>query len=174
LCDDCEFLQWGSFQTQSTFSTQGLQYVDRIDGWWVSGNLASAAEINALEASGGTATYAGHVIGTVLTRNEGFSTRTATGDLLMQWSFASRTGNLSINNFDGKSFNTPDGIAQRNTAINQFDGVLTGGGLSGSAAGSFVRGPNSPVQGVIGNWRVGGSGYSATGIFGGTQAPNTQ
>jgi hypothetical protein len=51
--------------------------------------------------------------------------------------------------------------------------------MTGSANGSFVRGPlnfnndhrpipGSTPQGVIGNWNVGSERYSATGIFAGS------
>jgi hypothetical protein len=43
--------------------------------------------------------------------------------------------------------------------------------MTGNATGSFVRGPLSPAQGVIGNWNVGSSTYKATGIFAGSGTP---
>jgi hypothetical protein len=178
LCDDCDFMEWGSFQTQVTFSNgaDSTEYVDRIDGWWVSGNLTSVSELNALDVLGATATYNGRAIGTVLLQDGAYrNTYTATGDLLMFWSFRDRQGNLTISNFDGRTFGTlPSGLTQPNRALNQFGGTLTAEGLNGQAIGSFVRGPSSAAQGVIGNWRIGGGGYSATGIFGGVQTPATQ
>jgi len=55
-------------------------------------------------------------------------------------------------------------------------------GMTGSATGSFVRGPNnfsggqpirgSTPQGVIGNWNVGSGRYNATGIFAGSIKDN--
>ena len=75
------------------------------------------------------------------------------------------------------------------TGKNQFGGPLSIAGelpnnlselngMTGSATGSFVRGPinfndgrpisGSTPQGVIGNWNVGSERYSATGIFAGS------
>ena len=56
-------------------------------------------------------------------------------------------------------------------------------GMTGSANGSFVRGPDnfknngetksgSTPQGVIGNWNVGSGRYNATGIFAGSIKDN--
>ena len=46
--------------------------------------------------------------------------------------------------------------------------------MNGFAQGSFVKGPSSPAQGVIGNWNVGNTSnhYSATGIFAGSGNPH--
>jgi hypothetical protein len=70
---------------------------------------------------------------------------------------------------------------------NQFSGSLSGvdlpenlSNLSGTANGSFVRGPTnfdtttgraikgSTPQGVIGNWSVDSGNYTAAGVFGGS------
>ena len=64
--------------------------------------------------------------------------------------------------------------------VNRFSGDLSGvnlpdslSGMTGFAQGSFVKGPSSSAQGVIGNWSVGTSSnhYSATGVFAGQRQP---
>ena len=176
FCEDCAFFEWGTFSTEVSFSNgQGTtQYIDRINGWWVSGDLASTSEIDKFAASGAEATYNGDVVGSVIQGNDG-RTYTATGNLWMGWNFATRSGELQINNFDGdKNFGTgPGNLKQVPSGANQFTGSLAGSGLTGSTTGSFVRGNDSPVQGVMGDWNVSGSGYRATGIFAGTQTPAT-
>jgi hypothetical protein len=82
---------------------------------------------------------------------------------------------------------TPGELAGKN----QFNGSLSGvdlpenlSDLSGSANGAFVRGPTnfnsvdgkkaipgSVPQGVIGNWTVDSSRYTAGGVFGGAIRP---
>ena len=169
LCDDCSFLEWGAFTTTVNFSNGGksFQYRDPITGWWVSGDLASSAEIDDLWASKATATYDGHVLGTVI---NGSRTYDATGDLWMKWEFGNRAGELAISKFDGnRSFGTGPGGLTQVPGANQFGGNLSGSDLNGRATGSFVRGPNGPAQGVIGNWNVSSGNYRATGAFAGTQ-----
>ena len=179
-CHDCSFLEWGTFTTEVAFSDgpESTQYIDKINGWWVSGDLASPTEIDKLAALGATASYNGQVMGAVIRGNEGL-TYGAAGDLWMGWDFAKRSGELEISNFDNRSFGTgAGGLTQvpgpnQSSFINQFSGTFTGEGLTGGATGSFVRGPDGPAQGVIGNWNVQGSGYRATGVFKGTQVPAT-
>ncbi len=176
ICSQCEFVGWGGFATEVAFSNgpATTNYVDRISGWWVSGNLSSPVEIDALAALGATANYNGHVIGSVLSAGEAYN---AAGDLWMGWNFAQRSGELTISNFDNRSFGTgPGGLTQPNPSVNQFGGTLNQLGgtasnsvISGNATGSFVRGPGDPTRGVIGNWHASGGGYRATGIFAGSK-----
>ena len=143
-----------------------------------------------------TASYEGHAIGNVATNigGNGWVTYVATGDMYMDWDFNARSGNLSIYHFDrsitpggltfGGTMTTPGELTGKNT----FGGPLSLSGdlpnnlnelngMTGSATGSFVRGPfnndgrpvsGSTPQGVIGNWNVGSERYSATGIFAGS------
>jgi hypothetical protein len=179
LCDQCAFFEWGTFSTEVSFSNgQGTtQYIDQIAGYWVSGDLASTSQIDKLAKLGAPATYNGYVLGNVIIGNDG-RTYNATGDLFMGWNFGTRSGELQISNFDNQNFEgglTFGGdLTQVPSGANQFTGSLSGSSLTGSATGSFVRGPDSPVQGVIGDWNVSRSGYRATGIFAGTQLPATQ
>ena len=169
ICNNCEYIGWGGFTTEAAFSNgpDTTQYVDRINGWYVSGDLSSPTEIDALAALGATATYSGHVIGSVISDAGRYN---AAGNLSMGWNFAQRSGELTISNFDNRSFGTgPGGLTQPNPLVNQFSGSLSGSDLAGNARGSFVRGPNDPTRGVIGNWNVSGGAYRATGIFAGSK-----
>jgi hypothetical protein len=181
ICEDCSFLKWGAFTTTVAFSDPNeenpdatVHYVDRIAGWWVSGDLASTEEIESLWLGNATATYNGHVLGTV--NNDG-DIYAAAGKLWMEWDFHARSGELEIRNFDHQP-TFGGGLTQVPNANemgykNQFGGSLSGEGLRGSVTGSFVRGPSSPAQGVIGNWNVRGQqeNYQATGIFAGSGTP---
>jgi hypothetical protein len=74
------------------------------------------------------------------------------------------------NKFEGPLSLTNENLPENLSELN---------GMTGSANGSFVRGPinfnndhrpiqGSTPQGVIGNWNVGSERYSATGIFAGS------
>ena len=173
----------------------GPQYTDNIHlGWWVAGDVIDQSDL----PTDMTASYEGHAIGNVATNigGNGWVTYVATGDMYMDWDFNARSGNLSIYHFDrsitpggltfGGTMTTPGELTGKNT----FGGPLSLSGdlpnnlnelngMTGSATGSFVRGPSNfnndgrPVsgstpQGVIGNWNVGSERYSATGIFAGS------
>jgi hypothetical protein len=120
----------------------------------------------------------------------GWVTYTTKGDMVMTWDFGAHGGDLTISKFDtqhidgGLTF-TGHMTAPGEVGFNQFGGTLSGkdlpdnlSDLSGSANGSFVRGPDnfrdgkpnskSVPQGVIGNWTVDSGRYTAGGIFGGS------
>ena len=144
----------------------------------------------------GNASYTGKAIGNVSNDmgGNGWVTYVSTGDMGMDWNFASRTGNFEITHFDtsvtpaGLSFGGPmcaPGVAGCGATAGNFGGPISGQlpngiGISGAASGSFVRGPQnygttgtaiprSIPQGIIGNWNVGSSHYNATGIFAGSR-----
>jgi hypothetical protein len=197
FCKDCDFLQWGAWGTRVNFSNpDDSQFTDNIHlGWWVAGDVIDQSDL----PTDMTASYEGHAIGNVATNigGNGWVTYVATGDMYMDWDFNARSGNLSIYHFDRSV--TPGGLTFSGTMTtpgelsgkNKFEGPLSLtnenlpdnlselNGMTGSANGSFVRGPlnfnndhrpipGSTPQGVIGNWNVGSERYSATGIFAGS------
>jgi hypothetical protein len=217
FCSDCNFLQWGFFYTQGSFEDQTghppttVQRNVSILGWWAAGDIPPVGQLPFT----GTATYSGDAIATVATdlfstgysiANQGFTegptngwtTYVATGELDMNWNFATKSGDLTISKFDTQHFGT-DGLtftgnmcAPGVTACgtntpggNHFGGALNGQlpenlvsltdrALEGFALGSFARGPEnigagSIPQGVIGNWGVGNDHYMASGIFAGAR-----
>ena len=202
ICKQCDFLQWGAFGTRVVFSNNdGPVYVDNIHlGWWVAGDVIDNSDL----PTDASASYAGHVVGNVSTNigSNGWQTYVATGDMDMNWDFNSRSGDLTISKFDRSI--TPGGLTftgemsapgEVATGKNKFGGPLTLAndnlpenlsdlnGMTGSANGSFVRGPDnfknngeiksgSTPQGVIGNWNVGSGRYNATGIFAGSIKDN--
>jgi hypothetical protein len=139
-------------------------------GWWVAGELT---DVDTLAAMGGTATYNGSVHGTVINAGQTYD---ASGKLTMGWSFADRSGDLTISNFDQRTYRA-DNLSQPNQNINQFGGSLKQidgpsiGLTSGSATGSFVNNGSVAAGGVMGNWGVEGDRYKATGVFGGSGTP---
>ena len=161
ICKQCDFLQWGAFGTRVEFSNNdGPVYVDNIHlGWWVAGDVIDNSDL----PTDASASYGGHVIGNVSTNigSNGWQTYVATGDMDMNWDFNSRSGDLTISKFDRSI--TPGGLTftgemsapgELATGKNKFGGPLTLAndnlpenlsdlnGMTGSANGSFVRGPD--------------------------------
>ncbi len=164
---ECRFMEWGWWGTSTEFEGDGLAG-PRSDyahlGTWVAGDITPAAEL----PTTGTGSYAGHAVGTVVAAQPGGGNAryVAAGQLRVDYDFGSRSGDLSINRFDGKSFGgrIAGGVAQDGVG-NRFRGNLSGSGLTGSADGAFARGPQGNAQGVLGAFNVRGSGYRATGNF---------
>jgi hypothetical protein len=190
LCEECDFFTWGSWNGRAVFNDGTPGNINGIArGWWIAGDIIDQSDL----PFDGSATYEGGAIADVANNlnGEGWVTYTAKGDMLMTWDFGTRDGDLTISKFDtghidgGLTFTghmtTPGELEGKN----QFNGSLSGvdlpknlSDLSGSANGSFVRGPinfdghnavkGSVPQGVIGNWSVQSEVYGAAGIFGGS------
>jgi trimeric autotransporter adhesin len=201
FCSDCSFLRWGSWSTHVVFDSGGSPATNAEatgqgntnvfgHGWWISGDVIDQSDM----PTDGSASYTGKAIGDVASNlgDMGWVTYTAKGDMVMTWDFGRRSGDLTISNFDSKNFDggltfTGTMTAPGEVGLNQFGGTLSGkdlpdnlSDLTGSANGSFVRGPDnfnsdgriisgSKPQGVIGNWTVDSSKYTAGGIFGGSR-----
>jgi hypothetical protein len=184
-------MKWGAWETQISFdngssSNEGQTHVTAI-GFWVAGNMTSTAELDDLRSKNVTASYGGTAVATVannLDDHGQWDVYVASGDMNMDWNFGQRKGNLEISNFDaghidgGLTFQGQ--MSTPGTLKNKFGGDLSLtssdlpsnlNDLQGFAQGSFVKGPNHPAQGVIGNWSVGGANYGATGIFAGGKTP---
>lgn len=164
---NCNYMNWGWWGTQTQFVDDSLPGGSRTDfvhlGTWATGDIPAAAEL----PTSGSGTFRGHAIGNVARSTEGgVAQYIAVGNLAMTYDFGERSGLLSIDNFDSRSFSgTMTGAA----ADNRFSGALSGSGLAGQAVGSFARGPASVAQGVLGTFNVGSGGYNATGTFMGSQ-----
>jgi hypothetical protein len=193
FCEDCSFFTWGGWNSHLVFNDGGQGNSNIFaHGWWIAGDIIDQSDL----PFDGSATYEGGAIADVANNlnGEGWVTYTAKGDMVMTWDFGTRDGDLTISNFDTKNIDggltftghmtTPGQLEGKN----QFNGSLSGvdlpenlSDLSGSANGSFVRGPlnfvdgkavkGSTPQGVIGNWKVGSERYNAAGVFGGAIKP---
>ena len=166
ICSNCDFLRWGKLDVHLNYRDTSNLFAG---GWWVAGELTTVSDIDTLAALGANATYNGSVQGTVINAGEIYD---ASGGLTMNWSFAGRSGDLNISNFDQRSYSTgPNGLSQPTRDVNQFGGSLkqTEGpdiGLrSGSVTGSFVNNGSVAAGGVMGKWGVDGANYRATGVL---------
>lgn len=162
LCE-CAFLEWGWWGARMANSDEATFRRDYLHlGSWVQGDVVRADELPLT----GTASYTGHAVGNVARQTAGgVAQYAAAGNFGMTWDFGARTGSMTISEFDGMAFSGTMNAPPASSALNGFDGGLTGSGLTGSANGSFVRGPQSVAQGVIGAFDMHGGGVRAAGTF---------
>jgi hypothetical protein len=157
----CEFVTWGVWQaTLEAPSTQ--KSLDVPLALWVAGKLPNVTD----PSPTGTATFSGTALGLVQNQSQSYA---ATGAFTNVYSFTNRTGNVSISNFDGKSFGGQVN-AISSTDWRSYSGSLSGSNLNGSINGSFYgnRDANGQLQQpreTAGNFNVKNQGYSASGIF---------
>lgn len=172
----CAFLEWGYWGvglsvdgSDSDDLPDGVQNVNVHLGTWVAGNILSESEL----PSTGTASYAGHAVGNVISGSGNRAAQyLAAGNFEMNVDFGSRTGSASVSDFDGRNFSA---------TLDSFEGGDTNlfyGGVSSSSDAytidglintSIVDGPDSNIQGVVGDFHVrdGDNNWQATGIVAG-------
>jgi hypothetical protein len=129
-------------------------------GLWVAGKLPNVND----PSPQGAATFSGAALGIV---QNGGGQYFASGSFTNNYNFTQRTGNVSISNFDGRSFG---GTVSAGADWRNYSGALSGSGLTGSLNGSFygnrtAGGQLQTPQETAGNFNVGNSGYAASGIF---------
>ncbi len=158
----CAFLEWGYWGTSANFkddslTADGERYDNVHLGTWVAGDVTNSADL----PTTGSAAYIGHAVGNVI--NDG-AQYLAAGSFGMTVDFAKRTGAAAIADFDGRSFGA---------SLTEQD-VVNGNLFSGSVANmegqintSIVRGVNSEIDGVLGNFNVQDGTWGATGIVAG-------
>lgn len=137
------------------------------------GSLFGLADFGLLPLpTAGSATLTGFAFGTV---DDNGTLRSADGDFSLMADFASRTGALSITDFDGRSFGgTVSESGDSHPLVGVFSGTLTemdqGGPLNGTADGILVRFTDpDPVTATVGNFSVtNGNSYDIDGSFIGT------
>ena len=160
----CEFAQWGWWGGVVTAqSREGVTQTNHLHmGNWVAGPMVSAADM----PTTGSASYAGHAVGTVVNNTARYS---AAGNFAAQFNFASRQGNMTISNFDG--LNMSGAISSQNGRDYGATLDVAGKpGLAGRAQGSFFSGAGDPVRETGGQFTVantpGSQGsYAVNGIF---------
>lgn len=180
-CQQCTFIQWGWWGTRILTPENPGEGVndERGDfvhmGTWVAGDISSYNEVYGGPLPfGGSATYAGTALGNVA-RDMGDGTTAkyiASGDFDMDFDFNTRTGNASITNFDGMNlYGTLSDTSTPQDAL--FGGSLSGDNpytvgdpydtVDGRLDGAFVNDGPNVAAGVIGNFNVSGTGYTAVG-----------
>lgn len=162
-CPAVKFGWWGG--RIGLFTSADEERVDSVfPGTFVVGQLPEIAEI----PTTGTASYEGHAAAAV--RNAG-AAYAAVGAFAMDWNFASRTGEATITNLDGRNYTSSDMTAPPTNA-RDFAGTLTettSGAATGPIAGSFFTDGTNPVRDVGGQFRVTDTDYTAVGSFAATR-----
>jgi hypothetical protein len=106
----------------------------------------------------GTGSYNGTAVGSVI---NGTSSYTASGGFSASYNFGSQTGNMTISNFDNKTFSGPI-----TGTSGSYSATLNGSGLTGSAGGSFF-GPGASGTGGLFAATSTTTPYLATGVYAG-------
>ena len=155
----CEFLQWGFWGGDLELASGDRVRIHLAN--WVAGEVSSLAEISAVL---GSATYFGHIIGTV--NNEG-KIYQAVGGYSQAYNFLTSSnpfsGTVDITNFDGADFN--------NIQVTGGGAGFTGSGPDTTESrgislnGAFFKGGGDPVAQVGGGFSINVNAYGASGIF---------
>lgn len=167
---DCPAVKFGWWGGRINFEDGADRNADDVfPGTFVVGLLPDIADI----PTSGTASYAGHAAAAI---NDGTSTYASVGGFTMNWNFATRTGQATISNLDGRSYAAGNLAAPVDNA-RDFHGTLTqtagtdvANPASGPMDGSFFSDGSNPVRDTGGQFSVESTaGYRATGSFAATR-----
>ncbi len=165
----CQFLEWGFWGGEIRFANGDRERI-HLANWIAGDTIASAADLGVLAIQNATATYNGHLIGTVL--NDG-AVYQAIGGFGMNFDFAApfdpAKTNITVNNFDGVAYNA--------NVVGLTNGIYFADGQDASTLnrtiffeGAFFGGGGDPVAETGGNFDIdGGATYTASGIFAGAK-----
>ena len=157
----CQFLEWGFWGGEIRF-TGGESVRIHLANWIAGDNIASGIDLPTV----GTAVYSGHLIGTVLNAGAVYQ---AMGGFNMNFDFAApKASTINVTGFDAVDYNA--------NVVNLTNGIYQATGADASALsrtiefeGAFFGGGGDPVAETGGNFNIGGSSYSAAGIFAGAK-----
>jgi hypothetical protein len=170
---NCAYSQWGfwSTATQRPGVAVNTTDEDRIHlAPWVAGRIVSPAEIPAT----GSATYAGHAIGSF---RAGTNEYVAAGNFSSNVNFGTRTGSFSISNLDGRSYAGSVAVPASTAFITGTGSTISGPTATIGLQGAFFGNPNGTVTAgappeMGGNISIQGTNYIGAGIFqAGTASP---
>ncbi len=156
---ECSFMTWGWWSGTVSYDRHGFHRgpTDSLNlATYVAGTLTNVVQL----PNTGSATYSGHAVGNVVNHGKSY---VAAGTFTQNWNFASQTGNVTIGNFDGRTYT---GTTALQSGTVNFRGPLSAPGRTGSLNGSFFsNGAANPVAGQAGNFSVTGANYKAGGTF---------
>ena len=157
---DCGHTEWGWWGGELANAADTAQYRSHLAAF-VAGMLPGSLDI----PTSGSASYSGHLVGPVTNRGNIYI---AAGTFDKTWSFATRSGIVTVSDFDGASFSgTLTSAAGRDFAGPIASTTTSFAGRGGDLAGSFFQAGSDPVGEVGGRFRIDdpAGGYGATGIF---------
>jgi trimeric autotransporter adhesin len=162
----CQYLQWGYWGGNITSANPSGGGTPRVDSgginFWVAGQPTPSTDISVLSAQGATGSYSGHLIGNVFNNGQQYI---AAGGLTATYQFATQTGMVAVNNYDGRSFSAtgkaPLAGSNYTFGINNPSGLP----IAGTFNGSFY-GPAAANTGGNFNFHTTlGPTYLTSGIF---------
>ncbi|MFC3230256.1 FecR domain-containing protein [Marinibaculum pumilum] len=154
---ECAFLDWGFWSGAVSLQDDSEERYHMAS--WVAGELPSLAQI----PTTGTASYGGHIIGSVF--NDG-ANYIAAGQMGANWNFAERAGGFEVTGFDAANYT--------GQLVSQDGRAIVGAGQTADAArqmalnGAFFAGGGNPVAAMGGHFIVQNASQSYAG--GGTWA----
>jgi hypothetical protein len=167
----CQYLQWGYWGGDITTANPSAANTPRTDrgniNFWVAGPTTLATDISMLASQSAVGNYSGHLIGTVFNNGNQYM---AAGGLSATYAFATRSGSLAVNNYDGISFSisgkvptTPDGTRYSVPVATLTDKKVP---IAGTFNGSFYS-PAAVNNGGNFNFHTtaGSTTYLTSGIF---------
>ena len=157
---DCRYTKWGWWGGELANAADTAQYRSHL-ATFVAGILPRLLDIPA----SGSASYSGHLVGPVTNRDDMYL---AAGTFDKTWNFATRSGNVTVSDFDGASFaGTLTSAAGRDFSGRVASTTERFAGRGGDLTGSFFRAGSDPAGEVGGRFRIEdpANGYGATGIF---------
>jgi hypothetical protein len=166
ICE-CQYLTWGYWQADLNYQ-EGPRAGQRdyvTLGTWVAGRATADIDM----PLDGTATFSGHIIGNV--ENNAGNSYVAVGSYSNAWDFGSRTGDLTITNFDGANYaGTTTGVVGTGRFNGSFSGTSANAlDRSGSLWGAHFDAPGADGKAAYqaGSFRLnsGESNYKASGTF---------
>ena len=155
----CSFLNWG-FWGGRVELTAGVDRRTHLAAW-VAGELPTQVQI----PSTGTASYLGHMTGTV---NTSSATYLAVGTFRNDWNFGTRSGTVTITSFDSQNYS--GSASAPSLTPRDFSGSFSNGSNTGQLHGSFAKSSTDNVAGQLGDFHIkdtatSGTNYKAAGIF---------
>lgn len=145
----CQFLEWGYWLADARDSSNNT---DRFHlATWVAGALPSAVDI----PTSGTATYVGHLNGSVDNNGTRYQ---AVGKFENAWDFSNQSGSVTVTNFDGENFSSVSVSASNRREF-------AGSGSNSTKSISFYKGGTDATKEQGGQFHVQGTNYKAGGTF---------
>ncbi len=162
---ECQYLTWGYWQADLNY-LEGARAGQRdyvTLGTWVAGTPTLDVDL----PLSGTATYTGHIIGNV--ENDMGNSYVAVGKMDTTWDFSSRSGGLTITNFDGANYS---GSTFGSPGTGNFGGSFSGTSpgatnRQGQVWGAFYRSPTDATLNQAGNFKLNSTetNYKAAGTW---------
>jgi len=145
----CQLLEGGYWLADARDSSNNT---DRFHlATWVAGALPSAVDI----PTSGTATYVGHLNGSVDNNGTRYQ---AVGKFENAWDFSNQSGSVTVTNFDGENFSSVSVLASNRREF-------AGSGSNSTKSISFYKGGTDATKEQGGQFHVQGTNYKAGGTF---------